>query len=211
MRGALCRCVALVAALSLVVPSSSFAQTTQAATTEFNAEQLNALLAPIALYPDEQLAQVPIDPVTYYHVELPRHEVMLVEESYLDTGDRGNFANRGASVRLHPDFSIRMWKAHGCVPLIVIGPKYDAVRAWLSAIAAAGCVAAAWAEAARSRRAALTRTARACSAPRRWSCRAARSRARPPCRLGITEPIRRRNTCSSHAGRSTRGWATNRP
>ena len=66
MRGALCRCVALVAALSLVVPSSSFAQTTQAATTEFNAEQLNALLAPIALYPDEQLAQVPIDPVTYY-------------------------------------------------------------------------------------------------------------------------------------------------
>jgi hypothetical protein len=62
MRGTLYRGVALIAALSLVVPPPSFAQTTPAAAadtaTEFNAEQLDALLAPIALYPDALLAQV---------------------------------------------------------------------------------------------------------------------------------------------------------
>ena len=62
MRRTLYRSVALVAALSLVVPSPSFAQTMPPAeadtATVFNAEQLDALLAPIALYPDALLAQV---------------------------------------------------------------------------------------------------------------------------------------------------------
>ena len=62
MRGKFCRSVALIAAWSLVVPPPSFAQTTPAATSaeasEFNTEQLDALLAQIALYPDALLAQV---------------------------------------------------------------------------------------------------------------------------------------------------------
>jgi hypothetical protein len=62
MRGPLYRSVALIAALSLVVPPPSFSQPSPAAagdsTTVFNAEQLDALLAPIALYPDALLAQV---------------------------------------------------------------------------------------------------------------------------------------------------------
>jgi Protein of unknown function (DUF3300) len=62
MRRTLYRSVALVAALSLVVPPPSFAQATPPAAadtaTVFNAEQLDALLAPIALYPDALLAQV---------------------------------------------------------------------------------------------------------------------------------------------------------
>jgi uncharacterized protein DUF3300 len=62
MRRTLYRSVALLAALSLVVPPPSFAQTTPPAATDtatvFNAEQLDALLAPIALYPDALLAQV---------------------------------------------------------------------------------------------------------------------------------------------------------
>jgi hypothetical protein len=37
--------------------------------------------------------------VTYFHVELPRHDVVLAEgaaaESYLDTGNRSAFANAG--------------------------------------------------------------------------------------------------------------------
>ena len=63
MRRTLYRGVALVAALSLVVPPPSFAQTAPPAAaaadtaTVFNAEQLDALLAPIALYPDALLAQ----------------------------------------------------------------------------------------------------------------------------------------------------------
>jgi hypothetical protein len=62
MRRTLSRSVALLAALSLVVPPPSFAQTTPPAAADtasvFNAEQLDALLAPIALYPDALLAQV---------------------------------------------------------------------------------------------------------------------------------------------------------
>jgi hypothetical protein len=57
------RSVALVAALTLAIPPPSFAQTpgpavAGAAATTFNAEQLDALLAPIALYPDALLTQV---------------------------------------------------------------------------------------------------------------------------------------------------------
>ena len=57
------------------------------------------------------IAQVPIDFATYYHVELPRHTVLLAEglavESYLDTGDRANFVNPDGPVVLHPDFGSR--------------------------------------------------------------------------------------------------------
>ena len=63
MRRASYRGVALVTALSLMVPPPSSAQPTpapvaaSAEATVFNTEQLDALLAPIALYPDELLAQ----------------------------------------------------------------------------------------------------------------------------------------------------------
>jgi hypothetical protein len=45
--------------------------------------------------------------VGYFHVELVAHGILLAEglpaESYLDTGNRGFFANSGASLILHPD------------------------------------------------------------------------------------------------------------
>jgi hypothetical protein len=48
-------------------------------------------------------------PITYYHVELDAHDVLLAEglaaESYLDTGNRGVFQNAGVPVMLHPDLS----------------------------------------------------------------------------------------------------------
>ncbi len=75
------------------------------------------------------------DEVTYYHIELDQHDVLLAEglpvESYFDTGDRSNFDNGGGPVRLHPDFSARMWEATGCAPLVVTGPVLAAVRARL--------------------------------------------------------------------------------
>jgi hypothetical protein len=86
------------------------------------------------------VAQVQRDSVTYYHVELTRHSVLLAEglpaESYLDTGDRSNFANGGGPIRLHPDFATREWEANGCAPLVVTGPAFDAARTWLMALAA---------------------------------------------------------------------------
>ena len=84
------------------------------------------------------IAQVPMDQVTYYHIELPQHDVLLAEgmpaESYLDTGDRSRFANGGGPIMLHPDFLTRsldvarFWEAYGCAPLIVTGPSLTAVR-----------------------------------------------------------------------------------
>ena len=74
----------------------------------------------------------PRDKVTYFHVELAQHDVLLAEglpaESYLDTGDRSKFTNSGEAVVLHPDFCARMWEAKGCAPLIVTGPILASVR-----------------------------------------------------------------------------------
>jgi hypothetical protein len=46
--------------------------------------------------------------VTYYHVELDSHDIVLAEglrvESYLDTGNRGMFENAGEPLMLHPHF-----------------------------------------------------------------------------------------------------------
>ena len=63
--------------------------------------------------------------VTYYHVELPRHSVMLAEglpaESYLDTGNRAFFANTGLALVLHPEFTLnaglKTWQNDACAPL----------------------------------------------------------------------------------------------
>ena len=84
------------------------------------------------------IAQVPRRLVTYYHVELPRHAILAAEEmpvkSYLDTGDRSQFANSSA-IALHPDFSSRQWEAVGCAPLVVAGPTIEAVRRQVRAMA----------------------------------------------------------------------------
>jgi hypothetical protein len=47
------------------------------------------------------IAQQPVDEVTYWHVELPRHDILLAEglrcESYLDTGNSAAFADGGSA------------------------------------------------------------------------------------------------------------------
>jgi hypothetical protein len=63
--------------------------------------------------------------VEYYHVELPKHVVLLAEgltaESYLDTGNRSMFSNAGLALVLHPDFGVShgvsTWAADSCAPL----------------------------------------------------------------------------------------------
>ncbi len=99
----------------------------------------DGVLIPVKyLVNSETIAQVPCDSVTYYHLELPRHDVVLAEglpaESYRDTGtgDRANFANGGPPIALYPDFSPRVWQAEGCAEQIVTGPKLDAVRELLA-------------------------------------------------------------------------------
>lgn len=84
------------------------------------------------------VAQMAVEQITYYHVELPRHDVLLAEgltvELYLPAGDRSNFANGGVPIRLFPDFASTashapgVREAYGYAPFIVSGPILDAVR-----------------------------------------------------------------------------------
>jgi hypothetical protein len=84
---------------------------------------------------DKTIASVRRNKVTYYHVELPRHAVLLAEgltvESLLPDSDRSGFVNGGGAIALHPDFHSQAWEAHGCAPLVVTGPLLDKVRARL--------------------------------------------------------------------------------
>jgi hypothetical protein len=70
--------------------------------------------------------------VSYLHIELDRHDVILAEglpaESYLDTGNRAAFANGAGATQLHPDFARRVWQDEGCAPLVLAGPQLAAVR-----------------------------------------------------------------------------------
>ena len=68
--------------------------------------------------------QVAANEVTYYHVELPRHDVLIAEglpaESYLDTGNRELFANGGGATRLRPSFDVpKTWYDDAAAPLAV--------------------------------------------------------------------------------------------
>ncbi|MEJ0016498.1 MAG: Hint domain-containing protein [Acetobacteraceae bacterium] len=101
---------------------------------------VNDVLIPVRLLVNgSTVIQVRVDEVTYHHVELARHNVVLAEglpvESYLDTGNRANFAG-GRLVMLHPDFGWRQWEALGCAPLVVTGQPLAQARATIAAIAA---------------------------------------------------------------------------
>jgi collagen type I/II/III/V/XI/XXIV/XXVII alpha len=96
----------------------------------------------------DSIRQEPVTDISYWHLELPTHDVFLAEglsaESYLDTGNRGAFANGGPVRHLHPDFARTIWAAEACAPQITHGPILAALRARLagrtrvSAVAAAG-------------------------------------------------------------------------
>jgi collagen type I/II/III/V/XI/XXIV/XXVII alpha len=104
-----------------------------------HAVYFNEVLIPVRyLLTGTSIAQVPVDAVTYFHLELSAHDVLLAEgvpaESYLETGDRANFVNRGGVVRHSPDFSSWMWEAYGCAKLIVAGAEVTAAQRVLAAI-----------------------------------------------------------------------------
>lgn len=75
------------------------------------------------------------DSVTYWHVELDRHDLVLAEgaacESYLDTGNREAFEGE-AAMALHPEFgrdlALAVWERQACAP-ILFDPADLALRA----------------------------------------------------------------------------------
>jgi len=87
------------------------------------------------------VAQEAVVEITYFHVELPAHDVVLAEglrcESYLDAGNRATFANGGTAVLAHADFARRVWAEAACAPLVLGAERLAAAKARLIARAGA--------------------------------------------------------------------------
>jgi hypothetical protein len=97
---------------------------------------IDGVLVPIRyLLNDATIVQETVPRVTYWHVELDHHDVLLAEglacESYLDTGNRGAFANGGGVTMMHPDFALHVWKAESCARLVCNGAELQAARSFL--------------------------------------------------------------------------------
>jgi autotransporter-associated beta strand protein len=98
-----------------------------------HAVYVDGVLIPVKyLVNDSSIVQLRRAQVTYYHVELDRHDVIIAEglpvESYLDTGNRLSFDNGAGVFALHADFASAKWEAAGCAELVVTGPRLAAVR-----------------------------------------------------------------------------------
>ena len=82
------------------------------------------------------VAPVPRGQVTWWHVELPRHDVLLAEglpcESFLDTGAR---AGLGPVKARRADDVSHVWETEACAQLVVFGPSLaqgrTSVRSWV--------------------------------------------------------------------------------
>ena len=104
---------------------------------------IDGVLIPVKYLIDgTSVARVAVDEVSYHHIELARHDVLLAEglaaESYLDTGDRAAFTNGGGVRPSHPASAVLMWEASGCAPIVVGGPVLTAARRRLAARRAIG-------------------------------------------------------------------------
>ena len=82
------------------------------------------------------VVQAQVDAITYYHVEVDRHDLILANglavESYLDTGTRHHLglhpAAGPAAGNLAPDAMCEaIWEARGCAKLRIEGPQVDRV------------------------------------------------------------------------------------
>ena len=86
-----------------------------------------ALIPVRLLLNDATVTAHPVREVNYWHVELPRHDVLLAEglpvESYLDTGNRDSFGAPGRVIplasRQQPDHAGRAWRERGWAPLLL--------------------------------------------------------------------------------------------
>jgi Hint domain len=77
------------------------------------------------------IARESVDTITWFHLELPEHDIILAEglpvESYLDTNDRADFNGSGTVRALFPAFAARRWEMAARAPLVMIGPEVGAV------------------------------------------------------------------------------------
>ncbi len=106
-----------------------------------HAVHVEAALIPIRyLLNGATIAQESRAAITYHHLELATHDVILAEglpcETYLDTGNRNAFEG-GDTLLLHPAFARAIWHERGCAPLLTGGETVALVRHTLRAQAIA--------------------------------------------------------------------------
>jgi len=89
------------------------------------------LINGISILREENAAEV-----TYYHVELPTHDILLAEglsvESYLDDGNRAAFVDGAEHRVLHPVYTPQTWD-NACAPMREAGPEVTALKLRLRA------------------------------------------------------------------------------
>jgi hypothetical protein len=90
-----------------------------------------SLINGVTIYQEMDVARV-----TYHHVELASHDVVLAEglavESFLDTGNRDMFSSVSGPMVLHPDFAAK-GDAGFCAPMLREGAVLAQVQARLAA------------------------------------------------------------------------------
>ncbi len=101
---------------------------------------VHGVLVPVRLLANGvSVVQRPWAEVTYFHVELEEHDLVMSEgmlsESYLDTGNRADFGD-GAVATAHPVFEAghanRVWRERACAPQVREGAALAAIRAALA-------------------------------------------------------------------------------
>jgi hypothetical protein len=95
----------------------------------------DVLIPIIALANGATIVQEQVEHVSYWHVELETHDVLIAEglaaESFLDCNTRQGFSNNPGYVDLHPLFEGKN-RNNGCAPLHESGPLVDELRNSLS-------------------------------------------------------------------------------
>ena len=111
-----------------------------------HAVHVDGMLVPVRyLENGTTIARERRDSVTYFHVELARHDILLSEglgsESYLDTGNRDDFVRQrrapGESMTEAEAAARQIWAEQGCMPLVTDGARLGTARSKLAARAAA--------------------------------------------------------------------------
>ncbi|WP_455977799.1 Hint domain-containing protein [Methylorubrum populi] len=103
-----------------------------------DADNEGGVLVPVmCLINGTSITREPRATVTYWHVELDAHDILLAEglpaESYIDGGDRAFFAEASDHALYNPDFVAPGWNGR-CRPVAVEGSVVEAERLRLDAV-----------------------------------------------------------------------------
>lgn len=106
-----------------------------------DADNEGGVLVPVmCLINGTTVTREPATSITYWHVELDNHDILLAEglpaESYIDGGDRVFFSEASNHALHNPDFVVPGWDGR-CRPVAVDGPLVEAERMRLDTVFAA--------------------------------------------------------------------------